>query len=53
MKKISLILAATFLFAGLTFAQEAGKEKKDTKKGTKKEAKKTEKKEEKKADKPK
>jgi hypothetical protein len=58
MKKISMILAATFLFAGLTFAQGTDKDKKDDKKGAKKETKKTDKKKEdkkddKKADKPK
>jgi hypothetical protein len=45
MKKISLVIAAAFLFTGLSFAQ--GGEKKETKKEEKKEMKKTEKKEKK------
>ncbi len=56
MKKISLVIAAAFLFTGLSFAQG---DKKETKKEDKKEQKdkkkdkKEDKKEEKKADKPK
>jgi preprotein translocase subunit SecG len=53
MKKISLVIAAAFLFTGLSFAQA---DKKETKKTEKKEHKKEEKKEkkaDKKADKPK
>jgi Ni/Co efflux regulator RcnB len=45
MKKISLVIAAAFLFTGLSFAQ--GGEKKETKKEEKKEHKKEEKKDKK------